>query len=67
MTLFAIPAVTTLTQAQRYSDFNDFRLDLTIMVKNAQHFNEPSSQVYKDATLIDKSVDLMVSCGSMSV
>lgn len=41
-----------------YSSLDDIEKDLQLLVKNAHAFNEPGSQVYKDATAIKKTVSV---------
>ncbi|KAJ7360053.1 hypothetical protein OS493_019144 [Desmophyllum pertusum] len=40
----------------QYISLEDAEKDLLLMVKNAHAFNEPGSQVYKDATTIKKTI-----------
>ncbi|XP_046839607.1 protein polybromo-1-like isoform X2 [Xenia sp. Carnegie-2017] len=40
----------------RYTSLDDLEKDLNLLAKNAHAFNEPGSQVYKDATAIKKIV-----------
>ncbi|CAB4000597.1 polybromo-1-like, partial [Paramuricea clavata] len=39
-----------------YTSMDEIERDLNLLVKNAHAFNEPGSQVYKDATAIKKTV-----------
>ncbi|XP_028398159.1 LOW QUALITY PROTEIN: protein polybromo-1-like [Dendronephthya gigantea] len=39
-----------------YASMDEIERDLNLLVKNAHAFNEPGSQVYKDATAIKKTV-----------
>jgi protein polybromo-1 len=41
-------------QTNAYSSLNDMEKDILQMVKNAQIFNEPGSQIYKDAKTLKK-------------
>ncbi|XP_071810078.1 protein polybromo-1-like isoform X3 [Asterias amurensis] len=43
-------------QCGRYSSILDLEKDLMLMVKNAKTFNEPGSQVYKDAMALKKHI-----------
>ena len=40
----------------KYSSLNELEEDFALMCKNAQMFNEPGSQIYKDARIILKTV-----------
>ncbi|XP_022095945.1 protein polybromo-1-like isoform X3 [Acanthaster planci] len=40
----------------RYASLSDLEKDLLLMVKNAKTFNEPGSQVYKDAMVLKKLI-----------
>ena len=40
----------------KYEDLNALEVDIQLMCKNAQIFNEPGSQIYKDARIIMKTV-----------
>lgn len=41
-------------QTNAYSNLNDMEKDILQMVKNAQTFNEPGSQIYKDAKTLKR-------------
>lgn len=41
-------------QAGEYSNLTELERDLLLMVRNACHFNEPGSQIYKDAKALKK-------------
>lgn len=41
-------------QGGEYLNLNDLEKDLQLMVRNACHFNEPGSQIYKDAKMLKK-------------
>lgn len=41
-------------QGGEYSNLNDMEADLLLMVRNACNFNEPGSQIYKDAKALKK-------------
>lgn len=41
-------------QTNAYTSYNDMEKDVIQMVKNAQIFNEPGSQIYKDAKTLKK-------------
>lgn len=41
-------------QGGEYTNLNDLEKDLLLMVRNACHFNEPGSQIYKDAKTLKK-------------
>lgn len=41
-------------QTNAYTNYNDMEKDVVQMVKNAQIFNEPGSQIYKDAKTLKK-------------
>lgn len=41
-------------QTNAYTNLNDIEKDLLQMVKNAQNFNEPGSQIYKDAKTLKR-------------
>ncbi|KAG7297434.1 hypothetical protein JYU34_019421 [Plutella xylostella] len=43
-------------QAGDYSTLNDLEKDLQLMVRNACHFNEPGSQIYKAAKTLKKVI-----------
>lgn len=43
-------------QAGEYGAVNDLEKDLLVMVRNACHFNEPGSQIYKDAKALKKVI-----------
>ncbi|XP_015750031.1 PREDICTED: protein polybromo-1-like [Acropora digitifera] len=51
MTLFS-----SSNQNNQYISLEEAERDLMLMVKNAHAFNEPGSQVYKDATAIKKAI-----------
>lgn len=40
----------------KYENINELEDDFGLMCKNAQMFNEPGSQIYKDARIISKTV-----------
>ena len=43
-------------QANEYSNLNEMEKDLNLLTKNACTYNEPGSQIYKDAKLLRKTV-----------
>lgn len=43
-------------QEGAYSSVTDMERDLLLMCRNACHFNEPGSQIYKDAKLLKKII-----------
>ena len=43
-----------LLQNKKYERLSDLDKDLCLMVKNAKQFNEPGSQIYKDAVTLKK-------------
>lgn len=43
-------------QEGSYSCLGDMEKDLMLMCRNACHFNEPGSQIYKDAKLLKKII-----------
>ncbi|KAI1296750.1 Protein polybromo-1 [Halotydeus destructor] len=43
-------------QAGHYVGINDLEKDLLLMIKNAKHYNEPGSQVYRDALTLRKLI-----------
>ncbi|XP_038219745.1 protein polybromo-1-like [Zerene cesonia] len=45
-------------QASEYSNLNELEKDLLLMVRNACNFNEPGSQIYKDAKMLKKIIQL---------
>ena len=51
-----VRTVTQSLKAGRYSRLKDVKEDLMVIVKNAKHFNEPGSQIYKDAVAIGKEI-----------
>lgn len=44
-------------QAGRYNSLNEIEKDLLTMTKNACLFNEPGSQIYKDAKTLRKIIN----------
>lgn len=46
----------TKVQSNAYSSLTDLEKDLTLMVKNAKYYNEPGSQIYKDANFIRRVI-----------
>ncbi|EDO33982.1 predicted protein, partial [Nematostella vectensis] len=48
--------ISTRVRSSYYSTIEDLEKDLQVMVKNAHTFNEPGSQVYKDASAIKKTI-----------
>lgn len=46
--------IATKIQNAEYSNLADMEKDLLLMAKNACHFNEPGSQIYKDAKALKK-------------
>ena len=46
--------IATRIQGSEYSSLNDMEKDLNQMVKNASTYNEPGSQIYKDAKALKK-------------
>lgn len=48
-------------QGGEYTNLNELEKDLQMMVRNACHFNEPGSQIYKDAKTL-KKVSLNYQC-----
>ncbi|KAL4708480.1 hypothetical protein ACJJTC_014088 [Scirpophaga incertulas] len=45
-------------QAGEYTNLNELEKDLQQMVRNACHFNEPGSQIYKDAKALKKIISV---------
>ncbi|XP_049880509.1 protein polybromo-1 isoform X2 [Pectinophora gossypiella] len=45
-------------QGGEYSTLADLEKDLLLMVRNACHFNEPGSQIYKDAKMLKKVIQV---------
>ncbi|XP_072934610.1 protein polybromo-1 [Epargyreus clarus] len=43
-------------QGGEYTNLNDMEADLMLMVRNACNFNEPGSQIYKDAKALKKVI-----------
>lgn len=43
-------------QEAKYSSLNEMEKDLLLMTKNACTFNEPGSQIYKDAKALKKII-----------
>ncbi|KAL0270693.1 UNVERIFIED_CONTAM: hypothetical protein PYX00_008011 [Menopon gallinae] len=43
-------------QANQYNNINELEKDLLLMTKNAISFNEPGSQIYKDAKMMKKVI-----------
>lgn len=43
-------------QKNKYSTLNELEQDLLLMTKNACTFNEPGSQIYKDAKFLRKLI-----------
>lgn len=48
-------------QSDEYTNLNDLERDLLLMVRNACLFNEPGSQIYKDAKTL-KKVSVKIFC-----
>lgn len=48
--------IATKIQANEYSNLNEMEKDLNLLTKNACSYNEPGSQIYKDAKLLRKTV-----------
>ena len=51
-----IKIICTRVRSSYYTSVEDLEKDLLLMVKNAHTFNEPGSQVYKDASTIKKLI-----------
>lgn len=51
-----LKTVCTKLRNNQYTSLEEAERDLLLMVKNAHAFNEPGSQVYKDATAIKKTI-----------
>ncbi|XP_058969432.2 protein polybromo-1 isoform X2 [Pocillopora verrucosa] len=51
-----LKTICTKLRNNQYVNLEDAEKDLLLMVKNAHAFNEPGSQVYKDATAIKKAI-----------
>lgn len=47
-------------QGGEYTNLNELEKDLLLMVRNACHFNEPGSQIYKDAKTLKKVSSLLL-------
>ncbi|KAI5645638.1 bromodomain-containing protein [Phthorimaea operculella] len=45
-------------QGGEYSTLTDLEKDMLLMVRNACHFNEPGSQIYKDAKMLKKVIQV---------
>ncbi|XP_059047820.1 protein polybromo-1 isoform X2 [Achroia grisella] len=45
-------------QGGEYTNLNELEKDLQLMVRNACHFNEPGSQIYKDAKTLKKVIQV---------
>ncbi|XP_075986420.1 protein polybromo isoform X8 [Anticarsia gemmatalis] len=45
-------------QGGEYTNLNELEKDLLLMVRNACHFNEPGSQIYKDAKTLKKVIQM---------
>ncbi|KAG6449065.1 protein polybromo-1 isoform X3 [Manduca sexta] len=45
-------------QCGEYSNLGELEKDLLLMVRNACHFNEPGSQIYKDAKTLKKIIQV---------
>lgn len=45
-------------QGCEYPTLSDLEKDLLLMVRNACHFNEPGSQIYKDSKMLKKVCDV---------
>ena len=43
-------------QDGKYASLNEMEKDLMLMTKNACDFNEPGSQIYKDAKMLKKII-----------
>lgn len=43
-------------QDGKYTSLNDMEKDLLLLTKNACTFNEPGSQIYKDAKMLKKII-----------
>lgn len=43
-------------QANQYNHINELEKDMLLMAKNACSFNEPGSQIYKDAKTLKKVI-----------
>lgn len=56
--------IATKIQNNEYASLTDMEKDLQLMVKNACLFNEPGSQIYKDAKTLKKVITLNVNCVS---
>ncbi|KAK6643901.1 hypothetical protein RUM43_000166 [Polyplax serrata] len=48
--------IATKIQGNQYNHINDLEKDMLLMTKNACSFNEPGSQIYKDAKLLKKII-----------
>ena len=51
-----LKTIATRIQAGKYSSLANLESDLSVMTRNAMNFNEPGSQIYKDAKNISKLV-----------
>ncbi|XP_025829015.1 protein polybromo-1 isoform X3 [Agrilus planipennis] len=49
-------AIAVKIQSTEYSNLNELEKDLLLMTKNAASFNEPGSQIYRDAKLLKKII-----------
>ncbi|KAJ8709729.1 hypothetical protein PYW08_009733 [Mythimna loreyi] len=45
-------------QGEEYTSLTELEKDLLLMVRNACHFNEPGSQIYKDAKTLKKVIQM---------
>ncbi len=49
------------SQAGKYPNLKSVQEDMILMIKNAHHFNEPSSDIYKKASSLRKIILLRCS------
>ncbi len=49
-----------LLQLEQYDTLNQFEEDITLLINNAKTFNEPGSQVFKDALTIKKLASSLI-------
>lgn len=48
--------IATKIQNNSYTTLNELEKDLLLMVRNAKHYNEPGSQIYRDANALRKVI-----------
>ena len=51
-----LKVIATKIVDNKYTNLTELEEDLSTMCKNAQMFNEPGSQIYKDARVISKTI-----------